>query len=72
MLDYTEATNAVYDGDGTVFAATLNWPFPVYIGLNEGVLWIYGMTSGGSAYEPTEEDQQATNWLKGGSRPPAR
>lgn len=73
-MDYTTAITAVEDGDNgnPVYAARTSWPLVQYIGKGADGLLEYGQTSGGQAYSPTADDLGATNWIKGGDRPPHR
>jgi hypothetical protein len=77
MLSYTQATSSVLAGLGLVFACRTvgapTWPDTKYIGLSpDGTeIWVYyvGETTG-SLYDPTQDDIDGMDWIKGGDRPP--
>lgn len=56
-----------------IFAARLSMPTIEYVGADgHGGLLVYGMNPTPTAWTPSQDDQQATNWIKGGDQPPSR
>lgn len=71
-MTYTEAIAAIESGNKeTKVAWRSAWPQTDYIYYNNPTVEKNSGTSVGP-YTPTEQDQQATDWFDGPSRPPTK
>ena len=71
-MNYTEAIAAIESGNtATKYAWRSAWPAGDYIYYNAPTIEKNSGTSIG-AYTPTAEDQNATDWVDGGDKPPAK
>jgi hypothetical protein len=73
-MDYTEAVNAV-DGapeSSPLYGSRYSWPTGQYIGWDYATesLYIVGVGMPSGPYHPTQDDQQAEDWMYGGDKPP--
>lgn len=70
MNTYQDAIAEVQAGGSACRSAWVNIK---YIALGMGGICIYSWTPGGviQAYWPTQDDQHAKDWIKGGDRPPS-
>lgn len=73
-MTYQEVIDAINNADPSApqYGARLAWPTVKYIGLNNGVMSVWGVSAGPVPYTPTNDDLQATDWIRGGDKPPRR